>query len=171
MQLVQLHPTCAADDTQAEYAAHTATVTTREGLRATREYVRAYSPALTVRRERLPLCDTLVLMCHRASTWPLTVWAERWLPRGASVAQDLPATPNKHRHQSERQLIHRPGHRCDPPMRPCRCPLRPQRAHGTLSTYRCRWRGSGTPCMTSPHPRGRQPGGSTAATPCITPPN
>ena len=105
------------------------------------------------------------------STWPLTVWAGKWLPRGASVAQDLPATPNKHRHQSERQLIHRPGHRCDPPMRPCRCPLRPRRAHGTLSTYRCRWRGSGTPCMTSAHPRGRQPGGSTPATPCITPPN
>ena len=45
------------------------------------------------------------------STWPLTVWAEKGLPRGASVAQDLPATPNKHRHQSERQLIHRPGPR------------------------------------------------------------
>jgi len=56
-------------------------------------------------------------------------------------------------------------------MRPCRCPLRPRRAHDTLSTYRCRWRGSDTPCMTSAHPRGRQPGGSTPATPCITPPN
>ena len=30
------------------------------------------------------------------STWPLTVWAGKGLPRGASVAQDLPATPNKH---------------------------------------------------------------------------
>ena len=30
------------------------------------------------------------------STWPLTVWAGKWLPRGASVAQDLPTTPNKH---------------------------------------------------------------------------
>ena len=32
----------------------------------------------------------------RHSTWPLTVWAGKWLPRGAIVAQDLPATPNKH---------------------------------------------------------------------------
>jgi hypothetical protein len=65
--------------------------------------------------------------------------------------------PTSTQHQSERQLIHSPGHHCDPPMRPCRCPLRPRRAHGTLPTYRCRWRGSGTPCMTSAHPRDRQP--------------
>ena len=79
--------------------------------------------------------------------------------------------PTSTRHQSERQLIRSPGHRCDPPMRSCRCPLRPRRAHGTLSTYRCRWRGSGTSCTTSPRSCGRQPGGSTPATPCITPPN
>ena len=43
------------DGTQVAYVAHTATVTTREGLRATHEYVRAYSTTLTVLRERLRL--------------------------------------------------------------------------------------------------------------------
>ena len=79
-----------------------------------------------------------------------------------------PPPPTSTRHQSERQLICSPGHRCDPPMRSCRCPLRPRRAHGTLATYRCRWRGSGTSCTTSPRSRGRQPGGSTPKTPCKT---
>ena len=82
-----------------------------------------------------------------------------------------PPPPTSTQHQSERQLICSPGHRCDPPMRSCRCPLRPRRAHGTLATYRCRWRGSGTSCTTSPRSRGRQPGGSTPKTPCKTPPN
>ena len=55
MQLVRLHPTRVTDGTQVAYVAHTATVTTREGLRATHEYVRAYSTTLTVLRERLRL--------------------------------------------------------------------------------------------------------------------
>ena len=55
MQLVRLHPTYVTDDTQVAHVTHTATVTTREGLRATHEYVRAYSTTLTVLRERLRL--------------------------------------------------------------------------------------------------------------------
>ena len=73
-----------------------------------------------------------------------------------------PPPPTSTQHQCQRQLIRTPGHRGDPPMRPCRCPLRPRRARGIPSTYRCRWRGSGTPGTTSPHPRGRQPRGSAA---------
>ena len=73
-----------------------------------------------------------------------------------------PPPPTSTQHQCERQLIRTPGHRGDPPMRFCRCPLRPRRAHSPPSTTRCRWRGSGTPGTTSPHPRGRQPRGSAA---------
>ena len=62
IRLVRLYPTYVTDDTQVAYVAHTATGTTREGLRATHEYVRAYSTTLTVLRERLRL-RRMILPC------------------------------------------------------------------------------------------------------------